>query len=99
MRVRELQKLSYKIVRGSKQAAAPSRADIHRAALRYLRHCGGIDKFNISRFVELVQLRPGAQRLYRQSNARQPLKDHAIRVVLRERLGIVGKPGRKRRTA
>jgi hypothetical protein len=70
--------------------------EIHRAALRYLRHCGGVDKFNISAFVKYVRSKPTAKRLYRSGESRR-LKDHAIRAILKQRLGIVGRPGRKRK--
>lgn len=82
------------------RAAAPSRLAIHRAALRYLRHCGGVENFNISTFVKYVQSRQCAQREYH-TGRRATLGDHAIRSILKERIGIVrdryrGRPQKKR---
>lgn len=93
--VRALLKRERQLVSAPRRAAAPSRMEIHRAALRYLRHCGGVDEFNISAFVRYVQTKPTAQRRYGSGKSRR-LKDHAIRAILKQRLGIVGKPGRKR---
>lgn len=97
--VRALRRLSHKIVPASRQAAAPSRLEIHRAALRCLRECGGTENFNISAFVKEVQSQPSAWRVYRNSTKSKPLSDHAIRAILKGRLGIGGKPGRKPKKA
>lgn len=97
-RVRDLRKLSNKIVPATRQAAAPSRVAIHRAALRWLRKCGGVENFNISKFAKYVQSLPSAQRISRKHGTSRALTDHAIRAILKERLDLVGKPGRKRKT-
>lgn len=94
-RVRALRTLGHKIVPANRQAAAPARAEIHRAALRYVRYCGGVGNLNISGFVRYVQTKSAAHRTYRKSGTSRMLKDHAIRAVLKQRLGIVSKPGRK----
>jgi hypothetical protein len=78
----------------AKRAAAPSSMAILRAALRYLRHCGGVDNFNISAFVRYVQSKPTAERVYSSGKSKK-LTDHAIRAILKQRLGIRGKRGRK----
>ena len=94
---RALRRRAHKLVSAPRRAAAPSRMEIHRAALRYLRRYGDGDNFNISNFVKYVQTRPAANRMYRQSGSSRTLTDHAIRAILKQRLGIVGKPGRKRK--
>lgn len=94
--VRAIRSLGRKIVPANRQAAGPSRAVIHRAGLRYLRHCGGVEHFNISHFVRYIQSMPAARRLYSKSSTSLALSDHAIRAILKECLGIVGKPGRKK---
>ena len=94
-RERALRRLSHKIVPANKQAAARSRAEIHRAALRHLRECGGVDNFNISAFIRDVRSNPACFRVYRNSAKPRPLTDHAIRTILKRRLDITGEPGRK----
>lgn len=93
--VRALRKRLRQLVSAPRRAAASSRMEIHRAALRYLRHCGGVAGFNMSAFVRYVQSKPTAQRRYSSGKSRR-LKDHAIRAILKQYLGIVGKLGRKR---
>lgn len=95
-RVGVLRRQSRKLVSAPGRAAAPARMEIHRAALRYLQHCGGVGNFNISAFVRYVRSKPTAKRIYRSGEGRM-LTDHAIRAILKQRLGIVGKPGRKRK--
>ena len=97
-REQELNKLGNKLVPGTRQAASQSRAEIHRAALRWLQDCGGKEHFNISDFVQHVWSLPAAERVYRNGGKSQKLTDHAIRAILKERLGIAGKRGRKRKS-
>jgi len=94
--VRALRRRERNLVSAPRRAAAPSRMEIQRAALRYLRFCGGVANFNISAFVRYVQSKPPAERTYR-SGKRRKLTDHAIRAILKQRLHIVGAPGRKRK--
>jgi len=96
-RVHDLRTLSHKIVPATRQAAAPSRVVIHRAALRWLRKCGGVENFNITEFVRYVGSMPAAQRLSRKHGTSRVLTDHAVRAILKERLNLMGKAGRRRK--
>lgn len=92
--VRALRKRARQLVSAPRRAAGPSRLEVQRAALRYVRYCGGVEHFNITAFVQYVHSKPGADRVYSSGKSRK-LKDHAIRNILKTRLGVVGKRGRK----
>lgn len=95
-RARHLRIRAHKLVPSARRAAAPAHIEIHRAALRYLRYCGGIDNFNITHFVKYVHSRPNARRVYKTGRSSK-LSDHAIRAILKQRLDIILDPGRKRK--
>ncbi len=95
-RDQELQRLNNKITLATRQAATSWQGEIHRLALNYLLQCGGKEHFNMTRFIEEVRALPEVQRYYRAAGQARPLSANAIRTVLNERVGIVGKPGRKK---
>jgi hypothetical protein len=94
--VRALRRRVRQLVSAPRQAAGPSRLEVQRAALRYVRYCGGVEHLNITAFVRYVHSKPGAERVYSSGKSRK-LTDHAIREILKRRLGIVGQRGRKRK--
>jgi hypothetical protein len=95
-RVRELARLSHKIVSAHRDAALRASGPMKRLALLWLRKRGGVEHFNIAKFARYVRQRPPLARTY-SSGVAAPLSAKRIRVVLNE-LGIKGRPGRKQKT-
>jgi hypothetical protein len=92
---READRLANKITPPARQAASETRRAIIGEARRWI--FAHDDMPNIGAFIRHVQALPECSRQYRSADKPIPLSSNAIRTILRQHLGIIGKPGRPKK--